>query len=391
LRKMMGRGPDGGSHQLGGFGSVYGGKSRPQWLGLEIYSQVLKILSVRNPSRDELEHPVGGVLPLLTAPLSLKVSASIDSKRKSRAKKTQPRIRENGPESKKRQYAEDAAAGDSAPGHFWTQMEDYFREVTTSDIQLLLPTTDAFLTEDCTISDPCLLIPPLGRHYTEKWAEEDALEAETATHQVNTRVKRKSVGENSASKKSKKSSGEVITTIISPPPENEVEEELCHVCNGGDSDESNAILFCDVCNVAVHQDCYGVRSVPEGQWLCSWCSWKATRTAESLTRECVLCPVVGGALKPVGEVDSNESVVKKGLKFAHLFCSQWVPETYIGNMEAMEPIRNVEGVRDERWRLLCSVCKEKRGACIQCSHGTSFIAMTNFLIFVFLCSRQYST
>jgi hypothetical protein len=169
-------GPDGGSHQLGGFRSVYGGKSRPQWLGLEIYSQVLKRLSVRNPSRDELEHHVGGVLPLFTGPLSLKVLASIDSKQKSRAKKTQPRIWENGLESKKRQYVEDAAAGDSTPKHFWTQMEDYFREVTTSDIQLLLPTTDAFLTEDCTISDPCLLIPPLGRHYTEKWAKEDALE-----------------------------------------------------------------------------------------------------------------------------------------------------------------------------------------------------------------------
>ena len=87
---------------------------------------------------------------------------------------------------------------------------------------------------------------------------------------------------------------------------------------------------------------------------------------------------MGGAFKPVGEVASNQSVVKKGLKFAHLFYSQWVPETYIGNMEAMEPICNVQGVRDERWCLLCSICKKKRGACIQCSLGTSFIAMTIF-------------
>lgn len=93
----------------------------------------------------------------------------------------------------------------------------------------------------------------------------------------------------------------------------------------------------------------------------------------------MLCPSKGGALKPVAEVDSKETIGRAGTKFAHVFCSIWVPEAYFGSPDDMEPIYNIEGVRDERWRLLCSICKEKHGACIQCSHGTLplfFVAIT---------------
>ncbi|KAG0604949.1 hypothetical protein M758_9G021400 [Ceratodon purpureus] len=377
---MMGRGAEGGSRLLVGCSNVTGSGA-----GMDIYSQVLKEVAPDDGFRDNPEHRGGLSFPLAVGSYTWKGHGIFDCKRKNRAKKTQPRSRESRPvgkqKHKQRHDGDDLpAAGDATAGQFWTQMDDYFRDVTTSDVQLLLPTTVLPLSGSDSVSDTCLLIPPVGRHYTEKWAEEDLQQTDTTPEQVGPRPKRKLPPSGSISKKSKKS-GELIT-IISPPLEHEDGEELCHVCNSGDSDESNQILFCDICNVAVHQDCYGVRLVPEGQWLCSWCSWKASKKAESSTAECVLCPSKGGALKPVVEVDSKETVGRKGTKFAHLFCSQWVPETFIGNMEVMEPIRNVDGVRDERWRLLCSICKEKHGACIQCSHGMCAIA------FHPLCARE---
>lgn len=193
---------------------------------------------------------------------------------------------------------------------------------------------------------------------------------------------------------------EVITAVISSPENGE--EELCHVCYGGDSEDWNRILFCDTCEVAVHQECYGVQKIPDGQWLCSWCSYRYRSKRKSSGRDgndsishkqsnsrvadnarpCILCPRSGGALKPVCRVGSERE--NNGcLQFAHLFCCQWVPETYIENTETMEPIKNTEGIKEARWKLVCSLCKEKHGACIQCSHGMCATA------FHPLCARDF--
>ncbi|XP_012731419.2 protein Jade-1 isoform X2 [Fundulus heteroclitus] len=128
------------------------------------------------------------------------------------------------------------------------------------------------------------------------------------------------------------------------------EDVVCDVCQSPDGEDNNEMVFCDKCNICVHQACYGIQKVPKGSWLCRIC-------ALGIFPKCQLCPKKGGAMKPT----------RSGTKWVHVSCALWIPEVSIGNPEKMEPITNVSHIPSNRWALICCLCKEKTGACIQCS------------------------
>ncbi|XP_033997079.1 protein Jade-1 isoform X1 [Trematomus bernacchii] len=128
------------------------------------------------------------------------------------------------------------------------------------------------------------------------------------------------------------------------------EDVVCDVCRSPDGEDNNEMVFCDKCNICVHQACYGIQKVPQGSWLCRIC-------ALGILPKCQLCPKKGGAMKPT----------RSGTKWVHVSCALWIPEVSIGNPEKMEPITNVSHIPSNRWALICCICKEKSGACIQCS------------------------
>ena len=43
------------------------------------------------------------------------------------------------------------------------------------------------------------------------------------------------------------------------------EEALCAVCAEGHSVDANVIVFCERCDLAVHQLCYGIEHIPAGE------------------------------------------------------------------------------------------------------------------------------
>jgi rubredoxin len=49
------------------------------------------------------------------------------------------------------------------------------------------------------------------------------------------------------------------------------EDDRCRVCGDGKSLSSNLILYCDGCDIPVHQACYDVVNVPDGDWFCRRC------------------------------------------------------------------------------------------------------------------------
>ncbi|CAO1621045.1 unnamed protein product [Parajaminaea phylloscopi] len=141
-------------------------------------------------------------------------------------------------------------------------------------------------------------------------------------------------------------------------PVSGMDDTECAICDDGECENSNAIVFCDGCNLAVHQDCYGIPYIPEGQWLCRKCTVSPDRAVS-----CVLCPNEGGAFK--------QTTLGK---WAHLLCAMWIPETGVSNPVYMEPIDSVERIPKARWKLQCYLCRHRHGACIQCDNKACFTA-----------------
>ncbi|KAL3487070.1 hypothetical protein BJX62DRAFT_12351 [Aspergillus germanicus] len=138
----------------------------------------------------------------------------------------------------------------------------------------------------------------------------------------------------------------------------EDQDTKCAICDDGDCENANAIVFCDGCDLAVHQECYGVPFIPEGQWLCRKCQLIGRGSPN-----CIFCPNTEGAFK-----QTTTS------KWSHLLCAIWIPEVSIGNPSLMEPITDIEKVPRSRWKLQCYICRQRMGASIQCSNKNCFVA-----------------
>ena len=59
------------------------------------------------------------------------------------------------------------------------------------------------------------------------------------------------------------------------------EEAFCAVCADGFSAPPNVILFCDRCDVPVHQQCYNIVEIPQHEWLC----WPCREHEDELLRQ----------------------------------------------------------------------------------------------------------
>jgi hypothetical protein len=141
------------------------------------------------------------------------------------------------------------------------------------------------------------------------------------------------------------------------------------------AEPGNEMIFCDGCDVCVHQvwivllpristpcciqsnsipllkfefflqSCYGVVNIPDGDWFCDRCA------AHIKDEPCVLCPVYEGAMKRTEEGN-----------WCHCSCVWWIPEVHFKDPIAMRPVMGVPAVPKERFRLKCIFCDTKNGA-----------------------------
>jgi hypothetical protein len=78
------------------------------------------------------------------------------------------------------------------------------------------------------------------------------------------------------------------------PTEARYDDYVCQVCSEGDTSEGNLIVFCSKCSITIHQKCYGLEELPNGDWVCDLCtSFKENGRYLS----CVCCTRKGGAMR----------------------------------------------------------------------------------------------
>ena len=108
------------------------------------------------------------------------------------------------------------------------------------------------------------------------------------------------------------------------------------VCFDGGVADHNTVIFCDGCNSSVHQACYGITEIPEGDFFCDRCQaiqWFASECDDwhfyyaKDAVKCALCPLHHGGLKPT----TNG-------KWVHLSCAIWAPDSVILDLDDMSPV-----------------------------------------------------
>ncbi|XP_061350490.1 uncharacterized protein LOC133295665 isoform X2 [Gastrolobium bilobum] len=377
-------------------------------LEIDYFSQARKALSERSPFDVAEETSTSGTVTLPSGLASL-LNRHGDNRR--RHKKSHS----GGGEKKK----SSSRANEKSRGYnIWVETEEYFRDLTFSDIDTLLEASSS----SCLASRECFSIPRLGNapRFNVVSTSSEAVDEKTPVPRFNVvssedvkktgeEVKEEdgllgiesidnvaaekdlprddkshddsdssiglewflgcknkvSLTSERPSKKRKLLGGDAGLEKVLMTSPCDADQPFCHYCGRGDTDsDSNRLIVCTSCKVAVHRKCYGMQDDVDESWLCSWCKRKGD--FDDSVDPCVLCPNKGGALKPV-----NSSVEGFGsVQFAHLFCCLWMPEVYIGDLNKMEPVMNVEGIKETRRKLVCNVCKVKCGACVRCSHGT---------------------
>ena len=193
-------------------------------------------------------------------------------------------------------------------------------------------------------------------------------------------------------------------------------DAVCEICNDGEVTPDNQILFCEACDVAIHQLCYGIETVPAGDYYCLACRHfnrqkmnsaverqmryqaaaaaaaagetdlativQQTSTAQPLPICCELCPVRSGAFVPaddskkrskalaapsVGNNSGNEKSPDECI-WVHMVCAKWQGLNFV---ESARPKLLIEAVGELKsgYRMngiTCSLCLGERGAFNKC-------------------------
>ncbi|KAI8089713.1 uncharacterized protein BX664DRAFT_140084 [Halteromyces radiatus] len=149
------------------------------------------------------------------------------------------------------------------------------------------------------------------------------------------------------------------------------DEDTCAVCHADRPGPKNPIIFCDGrdCNIPVHKRCYGVGSVPKGDWFCQRCECKLKKKPTNV----ICCPMQTGAFK--------YTIIPGG--FMHVVCAMWnknidhTSQLYAVNKRQLDVDVSLIKIHFFLFSHTlfffvcflyqeCDICHKTKGLCIKC-------------------------
>ncbi|EPR78078.1 Bromodomain and PHD finger containing protein [Spraguea lophii 42_110] len=129
------------------------------------------------------------------------------------------------------------------------------------------------------------------------------------------------------------------------------QDQYCNVCALGESSVENNLIYCDGCDLCVHQECYGIPFVPDEAWFCKPCLFAKRRPPK-----CKFCTMVGSAYKPTSDK-----------KWGHIICTIWDNTLTFGNPVFLEPIE-INNIYHFFNKYQCYICDQNKGLTHKCSY-----------------------
>lgn len=159
----------------------------------------------------------------------------------------------------------------------------------------------------------------------------------------------------------------------SPTASDSSDSAVCQICFDGSVWEDNEIVFCSDCDVPVHQVCYGVKTIPFGDWRCA------------------VCQAVHDKV-PLYAKGVNQEVDALGQKAQHLKTPQAFPDMKVSKRPAMRECP-----------VTCVLCPSKEGLyflalymfCVRSVYSCLALCYCFVIdclcLIVFLACRSFST
>ncbi|KAK8810564.1 hypothetical protein WA158_007139 [Blastocystis sp. Blastoise] len=141
--------------------------------------------------------------------------------------------------------------------------------------------------------------------------------------------------------------------IVDINQDNALDEDICDVCRGDDSDTINPIVYCSACGVGVHKECYGIQSIPEDDWFCDVC----TQHLSPKDIHCVICDQTSGAFKHT--VNNT---------WIHSLCCLFTPELYYTDQVHLTNVDGFKNIDASRTGQKCCFCNTTKGTCCTCRY-----------------------